>query len=238
MKPEEYYEMIRNMLEDAESLAHQQMVIVEVHDKLKRRRILPYERDVISQDHYGAAPFEPIEHSVAGVTFTTTMLHREGIQFKDINGADLLYEIENEKYVLVQYKKADSSGRITGDLVQLNRLLNNCPAKCYYKKRPRNYYPLRINGFCGCFYQLYNNYTKKYVHACEAKTIFGKRASVSYDDFSSGIRKATFEELFAKCRLGAMTSEKKSNWYISILKALGHAILYVLQSGRFNDTTQ
>ena len=238
MEIREYYEMIRKMLEDAESIIHHQMVIAGIHEELKQRRMLPFETDEIYRDHFGTPPFEPIEHTVAGVTFTTTILHREGTQLRDIKGADLLYEIKDEKYILVQYKKANSSGRVRANSAQLDTLLNNCPAICYYKKRPRDYIPIRMNGYCGCFYRIENNNEKRYVHACEAKTLFGTRNSATFREFSSGISKETFVELFAKCRLGAMTQVKKSYHYVNLLKQQNHFIMHIVQSGKFYSSNQ
>jgi hypothetical protein len=59
-------------------------------------------------------------------------LHRRGVSARDIHGANLLYEIEGEKYVLIQYKTPSSAGRVSRDETQLDTLVASCPeGVCY-----------------------------------------------------------------------------------------------------------
>lgn len=231
MEIEEFNIMIQQMLDNVNAIIHHQMVIGEIKQELADRRNQPFEQDSIYLDKYGSLPSEPEKRNICGVDFTITILHQEGKQLSDIKGADLLYEIEGEKYILVQYKNADIFGKIKADLSQLQTLLKNCPSICYYKKKPRDDVPYRMNGFCGCFYRVDYKNIKKYLHACEVNQIFGNKNTKPFTEFSVGICKETFEELFATCRLGAMTKTKESKYYINEILKQDHFILHVLQRG-------
>lgn len=67
---------------------------------------------------------------IDGVVIEKTVIHRRGTRDADIAGADLLFEIVGEKYVLVQYKKSSGKGRVTNDRDQLRELISNCSSMC------------------------------------------------------------------------------------------------------------
>jgi hypothetical protein len=230
---EEYLVLMKEMLDQAAAILEHQQVIANIKEELNRNLENPLEQDYIYKDHYGSFPGEPIEREINGVKVITRVLHQTGKGLKDIVGADLLYEIENEKYALIQYKRGFNK-KVKGDVSQLDQLLKQCPSVCFYKKKPPSFVPVRMNGFCGCYYKVIDN--KNYiVHACEAKFIFSNQTTVSIDQFKSGLSEQVFNELFASCRIGALTNVKKSSYYIQESLNQNKFVLHVLQKGRFGS---
>jgi hypothetical protein len=131
------------ILNDITVIVHNQQVLAGIHDKCEFNRLHPFEQDYIYRDHYGSMPSEPRKFKVGDVEITSRILHQTGIGLRDVTGADLLYEIENEKFGLIQYKRSQGHS-IKADSEQLSILLSNCPEKCMYNKRrpfPKDWLP-------------------------------------------------------------------------------------------------
>jgi hypothetical protein len=167
------------MLDDAAAVIHNQQLIAGIHSELDKRRLSPFEQDFIYQDHFGLFPSEPVTFNYHGVSISSRTLHQTGMRLRDINGTDLLYEIEGEKFVLLQYKRAYNN-QITVDKKQLETLLNNCPEKCRNKQKrpmPQEWIPRKSFTYCGIWYRVINNGNFRTVTACEAESIFQNQSS-------------------------------------------------------------
>jgi hypothetical protein len=160
----------------------------------------PFEQDLIYGRHYGTRPGEPRRRVIHGVEITTRVLHQTGIRLSDIDGADLIYEIPGEKYVLIQYKKTDKRGRVTRDQAQLDRLIGDC-GHCHSPWR-------LVRSWCGSWYCVINRSEEALLPACRAADAFGTQKSADWAQFSLGISHPSFDELFAKCYLGARVGFK------------------------------
>ncbi|MCI0559423.1 MAG: hypothetical protein L0332_13045 [Chloroflexi bacterium] len=240
MERAEFSQVYNLMIDDAEAIVHNQQVLAGVHTQLQHNILVPFEQDLIYEEHFGQRPSEPRQIRHGNTTITTRILHQAGIRLSDVNGADLLYEIEGEKFGLIQYKKSSSS-RIQSDEFQLARLLDNCPDVCRYKKSrpiPRTWLPLKLNAYCGCWYGIIHNGERRYVHACEAEGIMRGFNRVEVSEFEFGLTRQTFLELFSSCRAGALIRPVNERLftpkeYTSPLLEQQHFILTVLQRGRW-----
>ncbi len=229
------------MLDDAAAIIHNQWVLAGIYDEIDKRILSPHEQDFIYSDFYGHPPVQPKRIIIDGVEITTRLLHQEGIGLRDIAGADLLYEIEGEKFTLIQYKKVHN-GQVKNDVVQMKALIDNCPDACYLKNmRPvTNLLPLKINGFCGVWYEIVlENGERNVVHACEAEAIFGSQKSIKAENFNRCLSQEAFTELFAKCRIGAMVRKYPEQtgtlpkYYIEPALKFNHVVLEIRQSGQW-----
>lgn len=238
MNPTEFREVFDLMLRDASAIIRNQQALAGIHQQLDQNRLSPFEQDVIYEDHFGQMPSEPREITVNGVRIITRVLHQTGVRLGDIQGADLLYEIEREKFGIVQYKRS-SNGTAKTDADQLETLLDSCPDVCTQKKKrpiPLDWIPVRLNAYCGIWYCVYGNGDRKYVHACEAEGVFGTRKSANVVQFRSGLTKETFLELFALCHIGALTTARDiqtQNRFVAVLREAKHIILEVRQRGKW-----
>ena len=169
-------------------------LVTEVHQELDARAQAPFEQDWIYKEHSDVAPHEPRQKTLYGRTVTTRILHQEGAGLRDIRGGDLLYEIEGEKYVLIQYKQA-KHGRVHADYPQLDELIDSCPPRC----------DAAYHGalWCGSWVGLIDGSAVSVLPACTAKSLFAGHGSVKASRFSRAMSKDAFGELFAKCYAGA-----------------------------------
>jgi hypothetical protein len=239
MENRELARVFELIIGDAAAIAHNQRVLADVHVHLDQRYENPFEQDLIYADHFGARPSEPREFTFKGVRITSHVLHQTGRQLSDIRGADLLYEIEDEKFILILYKKVHNT-RVPNNPRQLRSFLNNCPEKCWHRKcrpLPAHYLPLMLNPFCGCWYCLITGVKHTYFHACEVEAIFNGRQSASADEFGTGLSRRSFMELFASCRIGALLylsgDEDLVELYTEYLLEIGHIIYQVRQHGHW-----
>jgi len=233
------------LLADAATVIHNQAVLAGIHADLDKNAIRPFEQDYIYADHYKDPPSAPRTIELNGVSITSRVLHQTGIGLSDVRGADLLYEIEDEKFGLIQYKRA-SNGYVKIDKNQLTVLLGNCPEVCMHNKRrplPEAWIPLKINSFCGVWYCIVDrdrSGERKYVHGCEAESIVGNKSTVALTEFDFALSKSTFLELFASCRLGALLRTLNGNemmsQYVSSAIENRHLIFEVTQRGRWSRT--
>lgn len=240
MNPNEFAETYNLILNDVAAIAHNQQVLAGIQAQLNYNIFNPFEQDIIYEDHFGQMPSEPRQFTYRGVTITSRILHQTGVSLRDIVGADLLYEIVDEKFGLIQYKRA-KNGSVRNDVVQLEVLLNNCPDMCSNKKKrpiPLNWIPLRLNAFCGSWYCVFDGKERMYVHACEAEAIFNGKGSAQIHYFKTGLTKESFLELFSSCRIGALLRRYpgpiiRPDIYTSRLLEQRHIILEVRQQGRW-----
>ena len=239
MERVELVETVNLMLDDAIAIIHNQQLLANIHTQLDRHLLFPHEQDYIFSDHYGQMPSEPRREVINGITVTSRILHQAGVGLRDIVGADLLYEIVDRKFGLIQYKRASSIGSVKNDRQQLETLLNNCPSVCMHKKNrpiPLNWLPLRINSFCGCWYCIIDGDERKYMHACEAEASFDNRTAANFNAFRIGIEKEAFLSMFASCRIGALIrrvpreGDISSARYVQPLLVQRHIVLEVRQT--------
>ena len=216
-----------NVNDLTDQIIRAQQTLKNINNELDRNSFRPFEQDRIYRDHYDQIPSNAREHQINGVTISTRILHQTGTHSSDISGADLLYEIEGVKFLIVQYKSPDGSGRVTNDLPQLNNLIASCPVNCKGKDQRR------INGLCGSWYNITDNSGDQYMQACEANKTFGVYNSRYKSKFSPGLTQNTFVELFALCRVGAPTSIESIQNYIALSLAYNRIIFPVNQFGQF-----
>lgn len=232
MERSELAELVELIQDDARAILENQATLADVKAQLGANQARPFEQDWIYGDHYGDLPSKPREHVVAGIRITTQVLHQTGTGLRDIAGADLLYEIEGEKYALIQYKRPKPNGLVQNDSAQLDALLSRCPSVCAYRRRTSLVLPLRLNGYCGCWYNCVDAAGSRFVHACEAKLLFGGQGHVSSNQFASGLTKSEFDRLFAVCRLGALVRIKSSTQYIEQQIESNHLVFRLVQHQR------
>jgi hypothetical protein len=239
METGEFYEILILMLDDAAAIVHNQQILAGIHSQLDRNLLNPLEQDYIYRDHFGQFPAEPKSIVHNGVTIRTRILHQTGTRLSDIRGADLLYEVKDEKFGLIQYKRA-ARGIVHNDAEQLEALLGSCPEVCRNRQNrplPLGWVPTKVFSFCGCWYQIIDEGQEWYLPACEAEAIFQGRNSKRAELFKSGLTKNTFLELFASCRIGALLRRRahydNMDTYTRQLLEDMHAILEVRQLGRW-----
>jgi hypothetical protein len=178
---------------------HARRILEDVNLELAQRADEPIEEDFIDADAWNIDPAGPSIVVVDGVTIRTRKLHRRGLTQADVKGADLLYEIEGLKFVLIQYKKPDHRGRVERDSGQLDDLIEACPNPC----PPHRY------GFeetCGAWFAVTPNSPESaYLPACVTNQIFGKADSRKKEKFTSvaDYTKDGFQRAFAECQIGA-----------------------------------
>lgn len=233
MDHHELEELVLLVEDEARSILENQLVLAEIKQEIGLNLGRLFEQDYIYRDQFGGHPSQPRTHVVAGVSITTQVLHQTGIGMRDIAGADLLYEIVGEKYALIQYKRPDHRALLQNDEEQIDELLSKCPSVCTYKRREPKLTPLRLNGYCGCWYNCVSDAGGRYVHACEAKLLFRGQKTISAKKFDSGLTRDEFDRLFAACRIGALTSIKPSDHYKEEQLSADHLVFHLKQGGLF-----
>lgn len=196
MTETEWQEMVKRVNDDVRGIVRAQRVLEEVNEELVERRGDPFEEDRIFGDGYGFEPGQPRTIVVDGVHILIRTLHRKGLQQRDIKGADLIYEIAGRKFALIQYKDADARNRVLRDHDQLDELVAACPNRC--PPPHLGYWPT-----CGSWFNVKGESELAYLPACHASAVFGDAKSRSFDQFRHGIGPSTFQELFARCWIGA-----------------------------------
>lgn len=111
MERDELASLMELIQDDALAILENQAALSEVKDQLRHNQNKPFEQDFIYVDNYGDLPSKPHRQTIAGIEITTQVLHQTGTGLRDIAGADLLYEIESEKYALIQYNISGRMGR-------------------------------------------------------------------------------------------------------------------------------
>lgn len=221
----EWRETVDFINSEIREILRNQRVLNEVHDALGARAERPLEEDFIAADALDRPPNEPVVRVIDDVEITVRVLHRQGESLTDVVGADLLYEIEGRKYVLIQYKTPDRRGLVHHDETQLDELIEACSATCRFRTRswPR----------CGAWHCVRGPAGASYHIACEASAIFGTAATRMMDKFKRGLSKEAFDELFAKCWVGARISPSELTYWTWSTFDARRVLFSVLQRGTF-----
>lgn len=208
-----------------------QQVLAGVKQQLEENKFQPFEQDFIYADHFGSIPSEPKTQRINGVEFTTRILHKTGKNQSDISGGDLLYEIEDEKFAIIQYKRPERMGTVAVDTDQLDVLMNSCPVDC----SSGNYiYHSRIIGWCGSWYGLRDGKGGRYFRACEIRAALGGKKSIHLGDLKRGLSMRTYNELFASCQIGASINPDAVREYLGQSLAHDRIVFSVFQRGMFD----
>lgn len=187
--------LIHDVNSDVVRIARALATRAEVRREIQVRAQAPLEEQLIDEDAFGVPTGGPKVVSVYGTQLRIWKLHRAGLLASDIKGADLYYEIENEKFVLIQYKTPSANGRVSKDQTQLEVLRSVCPQRC----NPSNRF------VCGSWFALRDREEGSYFPACEASNVFGSKASRKKSAFVNGLSKSQFQEDFAACLIGGRT---------------------------------
>jgi hypothetical protein len=237
MNPHELSQDIDLMLDDASAIIHNQQILKGIHSEINKHQLNPFEIDEIYRERYGEIPSEPRIISVNGVEIMIKVLHQTGAKLSDVNGADLLYEIDNEKYTLLQYKRIDSN-KAAIDKNQLSKMLNNCPDICSNKgRRPLNWLPSKVFSFCGFWYVFLLNGERKYIPTCEVETMSKENTLDKNRIIDIGISKLSYLELFSNCRIGALLRKQDEKEilgkYITRVLEINRIIINIIQKGKW-----
>ena len=191
-------EIVGHVMREVDGIIDRQRTIDRVKGELADRAKNPHEEDFIYDEATNGQ--RTFREEVDGVVIEKTVIHRRGTSDTDIAGADLLFEIVGEKYVLVQYKKSDKHGRVKNDKGQLEELIDSCSNSCP---------PFRPHmlGVCGSWYCLIDNGNLSYLPACVASETFSGKGSCSSSKFDRALEREAFLSAFAKCYIGARTDE-------------------------------
>jgi hypothetical protein len=223
MTEQEWTDVQAVVFSDIDGIVHAQRTLHDVKEQLAARAQHRSEEDRIFRDAFGLEPGEAREVSVDGVDIEVTLLHRKGASHSDIMGADLLYEIAGQKFILIQYKRASNSGRVVHDDAQLTDLIAACPNPC----------PPWSEGLvatCGAWYSVSED---SYMPACMAKQIFGAKKSKTAKSFGRGLPQDVFDTLFARCWSGARIAPARIAVVAWRLFELNRAMFVVTQRGSF-----
>ena len=217
MNLEDWRVLARAVNRDVEMLTRASKTQDDVRSILKARRESPTEEQIIDADSFGASPGTPRTIVVAGSRLKIWKIHRADLNLSDVKGADLYYELGNRKFVLVQYKKSNSSDRVVLDGPQLEELKNACPVDC-----------LPTNRFCcGSWYALYRKKKTAYFTACEIRELFGEYESRKADYFVNGLTQEQFLEEFGSCKIGARTRPVRAAAYQAFSVDNDHVVFRV-----------
>ncbi len=192
----EWRETLAAVNADVRGIIEAQRVLDDVNRTLEARREAPTEEDAIFRDAFGYETGDARVIQVDGVEIRVRSLHRKGLQQTDILGADLVYEIAGRKFILVQYKNINRQNRVENNSDQLDTLVEACPNPC---PPPRQaFWPT-----CGSWYRVKGSSETLCIPACRAKAIFADAKSRSFDQFREGMSPEVFQQLFARCWIGA-----------------------------------
>ena len=225
MDKREWQATLRRINADVAGIVNAQRVLSRVNSELHARADRPVEEDFIFAEQFGKHPGQPAVREIDGVAVVTRMLHRRGLRQRDIEGADLLYEVEGRKYALVQYK-SPADGRIHLDRDQMDRLIEGCPNPC-----PPHQPALWPT--CGAWFAVESREGSWYESACQALATFEDAGSRPTERFSSGISREVFQHLFARCWIGARTTVSEFAYLTWDALVSNRVLVSVLQRGSF-----
>ncbi|MEM3465253.1 MAG: hypothetical protein QW566_02160 [Candidatus Jordarchaeales archaeon] len=124
-----------------------------------------------------------------------------------ITGADLVFEIKDNKIILIQSKRVGVNGRFTFNRLQLLKLAE---LEAYLNLRSQSVNPFYLLIPFGktAFYHLIMDFPsqtqERFFHVSEIIFSLGSRKSVSQDEFvKMGITKEEFYDMFLNCKIGA-----------------------------------
>jgi len=130
-----------------------------------------------------------------------------------VTGSDLVFELKDNKIVLIQSKKVGSNGRFTFDRLQLSKLaeleaqLNFRSNSVVIQTFPETIlYPI-IPFRKGAFYHLIMagsvQTQERFFHISEIMFTLGIRKSISQNEFfNMGITQKEFDDMFWDCKIG------------------------------------
>ena len=195
MEVSEWRELVNEINSDIATISRAVQTQGEIHEEIAARSERPSEEFFIDDDAFGIKPSQPREFYSYGAKVKVWKVHRAGIWAGDIKGADLYYEIDDNKFVLIQYKTPDKRERVHLDREQLDELVDACPVNC----PPSNRFG------CGSWYLIRTKDDREYFPACEARNLFGKHNSRFRKFFINGLTDGQFKHDFGICRIGART---------------------------------
>lgn len=145
-------------------------------------------------------------------TLRIALIH--GRRGERISGADLAFELRDEKVVLVQAKRVGSRGRMSFSRFQMHKLLEVEAELCGPTRHrldacspsPRVHLPYA--GLCRlAFYYLVmgtaSQPQERLFHASEVSFVLGNRKSASQTEFvGQGLSPKDFQDLFWQCKIG------------------------------------
>jgi hypothetical protein len=211
--------------QDINSIVNAQLAIAAVHRELAFRARQPIEEDFVFGEAFGRRPDEARTFKVDGVAIDVKLLHRRGLQQADILGADLLYEVANVKFALVQYKMP-TRGQVSRDATQLDELIEACPNSC----------PPYREGFwqiCGSWFAVTSSAASMFLPACLAARIFGSAGSKSVRHFQRSFSASAFRDLFGRCILGGRLAASEFHELARSRLEHDRLLVSVLQRGQF-----
>lgn len=226
MDEREWREIATRINGDIGGIIRAQRVLADVNEELLQRDSQPIEDDFIDAEAYGQSPGEARTKIVDGVEILVRKLHRRGLHQSDVTGADLLYEVAGRKFVVIQYKTPSKRHRVERNEDQLKRLVESCPNPC----------PPNGNWFwpsCGSWFAVESSIESLYLPACEAQAVFGDASSRSVGHFGRGVSKEVFQQLFARCWIGARTAPNELAYLAWDVMMHDRVLVSVLQRGTF-----
>lgn len=227
MRLQDWQTTIASINADIAGIARAQQTLQDIHRQLELRSEQPTEEDFISEDVLETSVAKPQIRVIGGVPIEISLLHRRGIGVSDIKGADLLYEIADLKFAVVQYK-VEHGGRVKRDRAQLKDLIAACPNRC----------PPYLAGMvrkCGAWFAVKSQGPDYYLPACVAEDFFGPFDSRRKDAFAPGLSYEYFEHTFARCLTGApVTALEAIRFQLERTAVEGDLVLVsVVQRGSF-----
>jgi hypothetical protein len=225
MQLDEWRGVVSYINNEIQDIVRGQQIHSRILKQLDTRNLVPLEEDFIDADLTDSEVGAASHFDIDGVQITTRKLHRRGIHASDVAGADLLYEIEGQKFALIQYKTPNAAGRVLLDAHQLDTLIDHCPDPVcdagVFQPRCGSWYAVRARTF------------GHYMRACEARLVFGSSASRYASAFALGLSKGTFDSLFARCNIGAPLSPIGMGAIVASSVDADRVLFRVSQRGRF-----
>lgn len=225
MENDQWREVISRINRDISGIIKAQRTLEEIEKELSDRKAKPLEEDFVLEDALGQHPGEPREFNIEGVRISVRLLHRRGQKQKDIKGADLLYEIAGRKFILLQYK-IPVNASVQRDKDQLDTLVKACPNEC--PPYDLSYFPT-----CASWFTIKTTNESLYLPACRVASIFGDATSRKMDRFSEGVSAETFQQLFARCWIGARIAQTELVNLTWDLMEQDDVLITVIQRGSF-----
>jgi len=195
MTTEEWRELAQDINTDIAGMTRARAVRDRVKSEMSLKAANRGEEQFIDDDAFGVDSCGPRKWTLDGIVIEVTKLHRNGLKSSDVLGADLFYEIEGKKFVLIQYKSPSKNGRVQCDHNQLTKLREACPVKCLPTQRRK----------CGAWYAIRSDSGGVYFPACEADAIFDSHDSRTTNHFNGGLTTEDFQDEFRICHIGGRT---------------------------------
>lgn len=239
----EIAELLEDIALNISEIALWRIKIMRLKEEIKEQTIS--EDDIIFSDLYDflrTAKDEELPlsrtYSINSKKLRVTVTHRH--KAENIYGVDLVYEIIDEKIVLLQYKRAGGN-RINIDRHQLKKLRELCYDKCIAKKYEDVewfYEKFQIVAYCPCHYFLYIEPKEELIlPACMVEAALNLkeagRKSANVNEFYRGISRDSFIEAFSKCWVGAIYARKEIvDEMVEVLISDSHLLIHCEERGK------